>query len=84
MTPKTYSDNIPRLYFKIGEVSQQLNIAPSAVRYYCQEFDIQPIKGKDGKTRFTARQLMRLAWIRRQVEEEGRKLWKVKELMGLH
>lgn len=81
MTTKTNSDSIPKLYFQIREVSNQLDVAPSTVRYYCREFGIEPFKGRDGRMRFTSRQLMRLAWIRRQIVEEGRKLGKIKELL---
>ena len=45
---------IEKLYYSIGEVAEQFNVAPSLIRFWESEFElIQPKKNRKGNRQFT-------------------------------
>ena len=69
---------IEKLYYSIGEVAEQFNVAPSLIRFWETEFDIlQPKKNRKGSiAAFTAAKVFENALARNY--EERRRLFVVK------
>ena len=49
------SDQIPKVYWQIGEVAKELGVKVSHVRFYCREFNL-PVSHKGNKRMFSLRQ----------------------------
>lgn len=63
---------IEKRYFSIGEVSEELSISPSKIRFWESEFDvIRPQKNKNGKRQFTRDDIENIKSVRFLVEEKG-------------
>jgi len=64
--------NPPRAYYRLGEVARMLRVAPSAVRYWQQEFHphVHPARTRSGQNVYSRRDVAVLARIRALVHEE--------------
>lgn len=64
-----------KLYYKIGEVSEMLDVNPSLIRFWEKEFStIKPKKNRRGNRVFTARDIEELKKIYNLVKEQGHTL----------
>ena len=64
-----------KLYYKIGEVSEMLNVNPSLIRFWEKEFStIKPKKNRRGNRVFTAKDIEELKKIYNLVKEQGHTL----------
>lgn len=69
-----YKDKpIEKLYYTIGEVSQELDVNASLVRFWAGKFPefIKPARNKKGNRLFTARDMANLKVIYYLVKERG-------------
>lgn len=48
------TDTITRRYWTVGELAEQMNVAPSMLRYWQTEFGFDVHRDKKGDRRFTA------------------------------
>lgn len=63
---------ITKLYYSIGEVAEQLNVAKSLIRFWETEFDIlRPKKSAKGNRLFTQKDIDNLKLIYHLVKEKG-------------
>lgn len=74
-------DEIERRYFKIGEVATMLGEDTVTVRFWCNYFDITTHRGSGLVRKFTPSDVVKLQNIQNLLRVEGRKLWKVKEMI---
>jgi DNA-binding transcriptional MerR regulator len=44
---------IERLYWTIGLIAKRYNIAASKIRFWCDQFEIEPARDRKGNRRFT-------------------------------
>ena len=73
---------IEKLYYSIGEVAEQFNVAPSLIRFWESEFDIiQPKKNRKGNRQFTKEDIDNVRTIYHLVKEKGFKLQGAKEML---
>ncbi len=65
-------DEITKLYYTIGEVSQMFNVSSSLIRYWESEFVVlKPQKNRKGDRRFTKKDIVLLEKIYTLVKERG-------------
>lgn len=73
---------IEKLYYSIGEVAEQFNVAPSLIRFWETEFDIlQPKKNRKGNRQFTKEDIDQIRLIYHLVKEKGFTLSGAKEML---
>jgi len=73
---------IEKLYYSIGEVAEQFNVAPSLIRFWETEFDIlQPKKNRKGNRQFTREDIDQIRVIYHLVKEKGFTLNGAKEML---
>ena len=71
---------IEKLYYSIGEVAEQFNVAPSLIRFWESEFDlIKPKKNRKGNRQFTKEDIDNVRTIYHLVKEKGFTLQGAKE-----
>jgi len=59
MIPET----IEKRYYSIGEVAQRLNKKASAIRFWCEEFGMNPKRSANGSRKFTQAEYEKLCTI---------------------
>jgi len=65
-------DEITKLYYSIGEVSEMYDVSKSLIRFWESEFDIlKPHKNSKGDRRFTQKNLDQFKIIYHLVKERG-------------
>jgi DNA-binding transcriptional MerR regulator len=73
---------IEKLYYSIGEVAEQFNVAPSLIRFWESEFDlIRPKKNRKGNRQFTKEDIDSVRTIYHLVKEKGFTLQGAKEML---
>jgi DNA-binding transcriptional MerR regulator len=73
---------IEKLYYSIGEVAEQFNVAPSLIRFWESEFDlIKPKKNRKGNRQFTREDIDSVRTIYHLVKEKGFTLQGAKEML---
>lgn len=73
---------IEKLYFSIGEVAEQFNVAPSLIRFWESEFDIiKPKKNRKGNRQFTKEDIENVRTIYHLVKVKGFTLQGAKEML---
>lgn len=73
---------IEKLYYSIGEVAEQFNVAPSLIRFWESEFDIiKPKKNRKGNRQFTKDDIYNVRTIYHLVKEKGFTLQGAKEML---
>lgn len=73
---------IEKLYYSIGEVAEQFNVAPSLIRFWESEFDlIKPKKNRKGNRQFTKEDIDNVRTIYHLVKEKGFTLAGAKEMI---
>jgi DNA-binding transcriptional MerR regulator len=73
---------IEKLYYSIGEVAEQFNVAPSLIRFWETEFElIQPKKNRKGNRQFTKEDIESVRTIYHLVKEKGFTLQGAKEML---
>jgi DNA-binding transcriptional MerR regulator len=73
---------IEKLYYSIGEVAEQFNVAPSLIRFWESEFDlIKPKKNRKGNRQFTKEDIESVRTIYHLVKEKGFTLQGAKEML---
>ena len=74
---------IEKVYFTIGEVAEDFNVATSLIRFWESEFDIlSPKKNKKGNRQFTKSDIKKLQLIYHLVKERGFTLQGAKDMLG--
>lgn len=68
-----------KLFYSIGEVSEMLELNPSAIRYYIKEFNLKIDKNKKGNHLFRDKDIQKLKQIVQLIKEEGYTLNGAKE-----
>lgn len=64
-------DEIPKLYYSIGEVSDMVGQEPHVLRYWESEFDVlSPRKNRAGRRVYTAENVETVRRIQRLLKEE--------------
>ena len=65
-------DQVPKLYYSIGEVADLFDVSTSLIRFWETEFDIlKPKKNRKGDRRFTQKDIDSLQVIYHLVKERG-------------
>ncbi|GAB1449157.1 MAG: MerR family transcriptional regulator [Bacteroidia bacterium] len=65
-------EEIEKIYFTIGEVSKELNLAPSLIRFWEKEFpELSPRKTEKGTRKYTRENIALLKLIYQLVKVEG-------------
>src|SRR3954471_8443287 len=73
---------IEKIYYSIGEVAEQFNVAPSLIRFWESEFElIQPKKNRKGNRQFTKEDIENVRTIYHLVKEKGFTLQGAKEML---
>ncbi|MBS1681872.1 MAG: MerR family transcriptional regulator [Bacteroidetes bacterium] len=73
---------IEKIYYSIGEVAEQFNVAPSLIRFWESEFDlIQPKKNRKGNRQFTKEDIENVRTIYHLVKQKGFTLQGAKEIL---
>jgi DNA-binding transcriptional MerR regulator len=73
---------IEKLYYSIGEVAEQFNVAPSLIRFWESEFEIiKPKKNRKGNRQFTREDIDNVRTIYHLVKEKGFTLQGAKEML---
>ena len=63
---------IEKIYYSIGEVAEQFNVAPSLIRFWESEFElIQPKKNRKGNRQFTKEDIENVRTIYHLVKQKG-------------
>ena len=66
------NNEITKLYYSIGEISEMFNVSKSLIRFWESEFDIlKPHKNSKGDRRFTQQNLNQFRLIYHLVKERG-------------
>lgn len=74
--------DIEKKYFTIGEISDQLKVAPSLIRFWETEFEIlRPKKNKNGIRQFSREDVEALHMIHHLVKERGYTLQGANEIL---
>ena len=74
---------IEKVYFTIGEVAEEFNVATSLIRFWETEFDVlSPKKNKKGNRQFTKSDILKLRLIYHIVKERGFTLQGAKEMLN--
>lgn len=75
-------ENIEKLYYKIGEVAEMLNVAPSLLRFWEKEIEwIKPVKNKKGDRSYTRKDLEIIKTVYNLTKERGYTLQGAKEVI---
>ena len=75
-------DKSTKIYYRIGEVSDMLNVNTSLIRFWEKEFDIlKPKKNKKGNRQFTKEDVKNYFLIYYLVKERGYTLNGAKEVL---
>lgn len=61
---------IEKIYFSIGEVSDLFDVAPSAIRFWVQEFALEIRKNRRGERQFTKQDIELITEIHRLLKVE--------------
>jgi DNA-binding transcriptional MerR regulator len=65
-------ENLNKLYYSIGEVSEMFGVTNSLIRYWESEFkSLKPQKSKRGDRRYTKADIQELALVYELVKERG-------------
>ena len=73
---------VKKLYYRIGEVAEMYDVAPSTIRYWESEFEVlRPRKSSKGSRLFTERDLRYLQIIYQLVKVKGYTIQGAKEAM---
>lgn len=73
---------IEKIYYSIGEVAEQFNVAPSLIRFWESEFElIQPKKNRKGNRQFTKEDIENVRTIYHLVKQKGFTLQGAKEML---
>ncbi|MEL6865554.1 MAG: MerR family transcriptional regulator [Bacteroidota bacterium] len=65
-------DDIAKLYYSIGEVSEMFKVSKSLIRFWESEFDLlRPHKNSKGDRRFTKQNIEQFRTIYQLVKERG-------------
>src|SRR6185436_9036494 len=73
---------IEKLYYSIGEVAEQFNVAPSLIRFWESEFDIiKPKKNRKANRQVTKEDIENVRTIFHLVKEKGFTLQGAKEML---
>ena len=65
-------DNLTKLYYSIGEVSDMFELSNSLLRYWEGEFsDLKPKKNRKGDRQFTQKDIAVIVTINNLVKERG-------------
>ena len=73
---------IEKIYYSIGEVAEQFNVAPSLIRFWESEFElIQPKKNRKGNRQFTKEDIDNVRTIYHLVKQKGFTLQGAKEML---
>ena len=64
------TETIPKRYYQIGEVAHLLGRSVSAIRFYCEQFAIDPMRKGNGTRMFTVQQFNRLSEINAHVQQK--------------
>ena len=73
---------IEKVYFTIGEVADEFDVATSLIRFWETEFDIlNPKKNKKGNRQFTKADIEKLRLIYHLVKERGFTLQGAKDML---
>ncbi len=73
---------IEKIYYSIGEVAEQFNVAPSLIRFWETEFElIQPKKNRKGNRQFTKEDIDNVRTIFHLVKQKGFTLQGAKEML---
>ncbi len=73
---------IEKVYFTIGEVAEEFDVATSLIRFWETEFDIlSPKKNKKGNRQFTKSDIQKLKLIYHLVKERGFTLQGAKDML---
>ena len=68
----TIPENLTKLYYSIGEVSEMLDLSNSLIRYWEGEFiELKPKKNRKGDRQFTQKDIEVLVSIHSLVKERG-------------
>lgn len=62
-------DEIQKLYYDIGEVSEMLKEKGHTIRYWCKEFGLEIKTGKNKYRKYTYDNIVDLDWIRHLLRE---------------
>lgn len=66
------TDEITKLYYSIGEISEMFNVSKSLIRFWETEFDLlKPHKNSKGDRRFTQQNIDQFRTIYHLVKERG-------------
>lgn len=63
MKPTIEEAPVERLYWKIGEVAEELNVETHTIRFYAESFKLAPHRNRKGDRRFTKDEIVRLRAI---------------------
>lgn len=83
--PTLKSDTeVKKLFYSIGEVSKQLNLPPSLLRFWEKEFDClkKVVKNKKGDRKYTEHNIEELKQIIHLVKQKGYTLQGANTLMN--
>ena len=73
---------VKKLYYRIGEVAEMYDVAPSTIRYWESEFEVlRPRKSTKGSRLFTERDMRYLQIIYQLVKVKGYTIQGAKEAM---
>lgn len=73
---------VKKLYYRIGEVAEMFNVAPSTIRYWESEFEVlRPRKNSKGSRLFTERDMRYLQIIYQLVKVKGYTIQGAKDAM---
>jgi DNA-binding transcriptional MerR regulator len=73
---------IEKIYYSIGEVAEQFNVAPSLIRFWESEFElIQPKKNRKGNRQFTKEDIENVRTIYHLVKQKGFTLQGAKDML---
>jgi DNA-binding transcriptional MerR regulator len=68
------TDEIKKLYYSIGDMAKRFNCAPSKIRFWCDELEIEVPRDRKGNRRFNDKVIVILDQVNYLVEVEGRTL----------
>lgn len=70
-----------KLFYSIGEVSEMLELNPSAIRYYIKEFNLKILRNKKGNLIFRQKDIDKIKQIIILTKEKGYTLNGAKEML---
>jgi DNA-binding transcriptional MerR regulator len=76
-------ENPEKMFYRIGEVADMFDVAPSLIRFWETEFDtLKPFRSKKGTRFFTREDIATFQQIYYLVKERGHTLQGAKELLA--